>query len=81
MNNTRLLGKVVSFPENKINFFQDFRWFKGVPTGIEFLIEKEAGHNDYWLVADGYGNLDKPNCYGNGAIAVKEKDIIWALSQ
>jgi hypothetical protein len=76
-----LLGTVVSFPKNKIHFYQDFRWWEGVPTGIEFTIQEEAGHKDYWLVADGYGNLDKPNCYGNGSIAVKEKDIMWALSQ
>ena len=76
-----LLGTVVSFPENKIHFYQDHGFWEGVPTGIEFTVQKEAGHNDYWLVADGYGNRDKPNCYGNGCIAVKEEDIKWALSQ
>lgn len=29
------------------------------------------------LIADGYGNLDKPNAYGNGAIFVNDEDLIW----
>lgn len=29
------------------------------------------------LKADGYGNLDKPNCYGNGSLFVEPKDVIY----
>lgn len=29
------------------------------------------------LVADGYGNLDKPNAYGSGALFVKNTDVIF----
>lgn len=76
-----LLGTVVSFPENEICFYQDHRFWKGIPSGIEFTIKEESNHDDFWLQADGYGNLDKPNCYGNGQICVKLKDIEWALSQ
>ena len=29
------------------------------------------------LIADGYGNLDKPNAYGSGALFVKNTDVIF----
>lgn len=73
-----LLGTVVSFPENKIHFYQDHRFWEGVPTGVNFTVEEPSSSDDFWLVADGYGNIDKPNAYGNGSICVKEKDIRWA---
>ena len=78
-----LLGTVVYFPENnKMIMFQDFRWWKGIPPNIDFKIESIANRSadEFWLVADGYGNLSKPNCYGNGKIAVKRKYILEALS-
>ena len=76
-----LLSTVVTFPENKFVYYQDHRWHSGIPAGVEFTIKSEAGHDDFWLAADGYGNLSKPNCYGNGEIAVQRKDIEWALKQ
>jgi hypothetical protein len=75
------LGTVVCFPKNKIHFYQDHRFWEGVPTDVEFTVKEASTHDDFWLVADGYGNLEKPNAYGNGSICVKEKDIRWALSQ
>ena len=78
-----LLGTVVSFPENnEMVMFQDFRWGKGIPSNIEFKIESIANKSadEFWLVADGFGNLSKPNCYGNGKIAVERKHILEALS-
>ena len=78
-----LLGTVVSFPENnEMVMFQDFRWWKGIPSNIEFKIESIANESadEFWLVADGDGNLLKLNCYGNGKIAVKRKYILEALS-
>ena len=76
-----LLGTVVCFPENKIHFYQDHRFWEGVPTDVKFTVKEASSHDDFWLVADGYGNLEKPNAYGSGRICVKEKDIRWALSQ
>ena len=68
------LGTVVRFPEdNELVMFQDFRWWKGIPSGVDFVIEKKANTSEYWLSADGFGNLTKPNSYGNGKIAVSEK--------
>lgn len=78
-----LLGTVVSFPDNnKMVMFQDFRWWKGIPANVEFKIESivNKSSDEFWLVADGYGNLSKPNCYGNGKIAVERKYILEALS-
>ena len=31
------------------------------------------------LIADGYGNLDKPNAYGSGALFVKNTDVIFCI--
>jgi len=74
-----LLGKVVSFEENDTPYYQDRGISKGIPVGVQFTIEKKSNNNDYWLVADGYGNLTKPNAYGKGRICVGEKDVIRAL--
>lgn len=81
---TDLLGTIVSFPENnKMVMFQDFRWWEGIPTNVEFKIESIANKSadEFWLVADGFGDLSKPNCYGNGKISVKRKDILEAINQ
>ena len=67
-----LLGKVVSFEENDTPYYQDRSISKGIPVGVQFTIEKKSNNNDYWLVADGYGNLTKPNAYGKGRICVGE---------
>ena len=78
-----LLGIVVSFPENnEMIMFQDFAWWKGIPANIKFRVESVANEStdEFWLVADGYGNLSKPNSYGNGKIGVKRKYILEALS-
>ena len=78
-----LLGTVVVFPfDNKMIMFQDFRWLEGIPSKIEFKIESIANKqaDEFWLVADGFGNLLKPNSYGNGKIAVERKYILDALS-
>ena len=38
-----LLGAVISFPEdNEMIMFQDFQWWKGIPSKIEFKIESIA---------------------------------------
>ncbi len=29
------------------------------------------------LIADGYGNLKKPNAYGSGCLYVKNEDLVW----
>lgn len=72
-----MLGTTVTFSENDFVFYQDHRWHTGVPPGVEFTVQSEAGHDDFWLVADGYG---KKGCYGNGSIAVRRKHIEWALA-
>jgi len=80
-NDSALTGTIVSFPDNNLNYFQDFRFRRGVPTNIEFTVQEKTASGRYWLVADGYGNREKPHAYGNGRIAVKEEDIKWAMFQ
>ena len=49
-----LLGTVVSFPEdNEMGMFQDFRWWKGIPSKIEFKIESIANKSadEFWLIS------------------------------
>jgi len=77
-DNLDLSGVTVSFPENKIHFLQDFALWEGIPSRVKFTVKEKGSHDDYWLVADGYGS---PDSYGSGMIAVKEKDIKWALAQ
>jgi len=75
------IGSTVTFPEgNEIRYFQDFQFLKGVPSNVEFTVVRPSNHDDYWLEADGYGNMEKPNSYGNGRICVYAKDIDLAQS-
>lgn len=80
LENIDLLGELIIFPKNEITYYQDHRFHVGIPDGIEFKVVKESTHDDYWLQADGYGNLDEPNLYGNGKICVKSKDILEILN-
>lgn len=52
---------------NKIHFGQDFSYYMGIPHNVNFKVVR-FGMDAYKLVADGYGLLDKPNAYGNGAL-------------
>lgn len=64
------MNKTVVFPPNTINCSYDFRFYRGIPSGVKFSVE-EMGE-DYRLVAPGYG--DRAN-YGNGAIYVNGKTL------
>jgi hypothetical protein len=55
---------------------QDHRFAKWEDNGEIFDVYKFLPHL-LMLTADGYGNLDKPNCYGNGSLFVKPKDVIY----
>jgi len=57
------MGKIRFAPENEVIFMQDFKFFKGVPSDIEFDVV-EPGETSVKLIAPGYGG--EP--YGNGAI-------------
>ena len=54
-------------PNNKVRYGQDFCYFIGVPSGVKFKVEPFQDGR-FKLVADGYVVLNKPNCYGNGAL-------------
>jgi hypothetical protein len=56
---------------NKIVYGQDFCWYKGVPSGVDFEVDKIHG-SIMFLKADGYGNI--PGNYGNGSICVYLKE-------
>ena len=63
--------------DNEIIFYQDFNWWKGLPSETKFYIEKLSS-NGVWLVADGYGALTNnrfglPHNYGNGSICIDFK--------
>jgi hypothetical protein len=63
----------VKFPkDNKIVYGQDFGWYKGVPSDVDFEVEGII-QNRINLVADGYGRLGG-NKYGNGSICVYLKE-------
>jgi hypothetical protein len=62
----------MKFPKgNKILYGQDFGWHRGVPSDVDFEVEKINGEEGslMWLVADGYGRMGGDK-YGNGSICV-----------
>jgi hypothetical protein len=65
------------FPEgNRIGFWMDFEYWKGIPSDRDFYIRGEAPHGDLDLVAEGYGVRES---YGNGSIFVARKDVPAAV--
>lgn len=63
---------------NQVPYGQDWRHRRGVPDGVVFTIETGGSfqtEGTWKLVADGYGRLDKPNSYGNGALYVRVSDV------
>jgi hypothetical protein len=56
---------------NQYLYGQDFRFFHGVPSGVDFAVES-ASEQSYKLTACGYGCLERhtPECYGNGSLHV-----------
>lgn len=80
--NDSLIGKTVVFlPGNKVEYYQDFKYRKGVPANIEFQVYDKRIDNSYRLMAYGYGIFGvDPKSYGDGKIYVAEKDIISNLN-
>lgn len=66
------------FEENKIPYFQDHRFYRGIPTGIDFVCKlKQAILGDMpggylELTAPGYGINGN---YGNGSLFLKVADL------
>jgi len=52
---------------NKIGYGLDFAFYRGVPSGVDFRVDKILPNGVILLVAPGYG--DHKN-YGNGGVAV-----------
>lgn len=74
-------GIIIRFPiNNEFPFFQDFQWKKGIPSAVDFTIEKSANEEEYWLCGDGYGNTTRVELYGNGKITVS-KEILKNVLQ
>jgi hypothetical protein len=67
-----MIGNKVIFPNNEFPFFQDFSFWIGIPSNIEFTVIKESVHDDYWLEGKGYGLAGD---YGSGRICVRTKYI------
>lgn len=57
--------KTITFQENRILYFQDMNYFRGIPSGVEFTIET-IDEKSARLSAPNYGG--KP--YGNGKIFI-----------
>lgn len=53
--------------DNNVLYFQDFSYYRGLPSGVEFECT-ETSPGTWQLVAPGYGG--KP--YGNGKILVHD---------
>lgn len=38
-----MIGTIIRFPENnEFFYFQDFQWKKGIPSDVDFTIEKSS---------------------------------------
>jgi hypothetical protein len=71
--------KTVVFPEeNEVWYGQDFSFRQGVPPNIEFKVntfQSTKNRHRMTLTADGYGELNKPDRYGNGKLYVNWEEI------
>jgi len=71
------------FPDNEIDYSQDHGFWRGLPSGVEFSVDR-LNEGVLKLVAEGYGAL-KDNLYGlryhygNGAIYVSESILPEAI--
>lgn len=59
--------------DNKIIYGQDFHCSRGIPSDIEFTVEKFT-NDKIILKAKGYGDLESGN-YGNGSLSVCVNDL------
>jgi hypothetical protein len=80
MEDKKPIGIVTFPPDNDISYGQDMQWDKNIPSGIQFRVY-DFGKEKYKLIADGYGNLDKPNSYGNGAIYIHKGNLPPMISE
>lgn len=55
---------------------QDFHFFSWKDNDKVFNVYEHSSERNE-LIADGYGNLEKPDSYGNGALYVKIENLIW----
>jgi len=53
---------------NKICYGQDFRFFRGLPSGVDFTVESRDGGKWFELRAPGYGAT---GAYGCGSLFVR----------
>jgi len=62
-------------PKNKMKYGQDFRQHKGIPSGVDFAVER-LSDTHYRLTGYGYGQLDSGDHkgYGNGKL------YVWGLT-
>ena len=64
----------IRFPAgNKVGYFQDFTFWREMPSHMDFYIVK-IKDDSMKLVAPGYGIKGD---YGNGCIFISTKDMIW----
>jgi hypothetical protein len=53
-------------PGNSVGYFQDFGWYRGMPTDVWFTATREPREKWWTLTAPNFG--EEP--YGNGSIFV-----------
>lgn len=63
--------------DNEIIFFQDFGWWQGIPSDVNFIVVSTDGDRVI-IVGNGYGVQSKHpigGSYGNGAIHIKKSSL------
>lgn len=70
----------LTFPENKIPYMQDHSVWRGIPSGVKFVIFEKTKNECFKLVAEGYGALRDNKFglqynYGNGSIFVSINEL------
>jgi len=74
MDNIEVSKKFVfKFPENnEIRFGMDFRFFRGVPSDVEFEFRRRLNNDLYEFAGKGYGFRAD---YGSGSIYIFGSDL------
>ena len=64
-------GKKITFDDNEIRFYQDFRFYTNIVPNVEFEIVR-SDQIDFEIRANGFGGIP---LYGNGSIFITKKDL------
>lgn len=60
----------------KISAYQDYSFIQSLPSSVIFSSDGKSFGDRISIYGDGFGNLEKPNAYGNGRLFISLEELI-----